>query len=338
MPDLSNWLWPALSALLAVLWLWTLLRQRREQGAPKPAGPLAHQRVEAEDLLKAAYAQQETEGPLNIDGLARAVGLSESLTRQGMDALLAFGWVEEDDQGHWWLTGEGEEHAQDLIRAHRLWESYLVEREGVPLEAVHAEAHRREHGMTPEEVERLDAELGHPAWDPHGHAIPSPKGRVPSSPGRPLSDEAESGSRVRVVCVDDEPASLLAQLVALGLQPGVDVKIVDVQPDLLRLQVDGDIVPLASAAARHIYVVPAPTLPLELGELPAGARARVVEIRGVGKHQRRMLDMGFVPGASVRVMREAPLGDPVEYIIKGAAVALRRREANTIMVEELESG
>jgi len=63
-----------------------------------------------------------------------------------------------------------------------------------------------------------------------------------------------------------------------------------------------------------------------------------VEVTGEGKHQRRMLDMGFVPGASVDVVRKAPLGDPVEYSVKGTAVALRQREASTILVEEVELG
>jgi ferrous iron transport protein A len=118
----------------------------------------------------------------------------------------------------------------------------------------------------------------------------------------------------------------------------VDIEVVDREPDLLRLQVDGHIVPLASAVAHQVSVIPAPALPLELGRLPAGIRARVVEITGGGKHQRRMLDMGFVPGASVAVMRKAPLGDPVEYRVKGTAVALRQKEANTILVEEVDSG
>jgi ferrous iron transport protein A len=48
-----------------------------------------------------------------------------------------------------------------------------------------------------------------------------------------------------------------------------------------------------------------------------------------------MLDMGFVPGAEVTVIREAPLGDPIEYRIKGTAVALRRKDADTVLVEEL---
>jgi Fe2+ transport system protein FeoA len=206
------------------------------------------------------------------------------------------------------------------------------------LQAAHAEAHRREHDMTPEELGRLDAELGHPAWDPHGHVIPGSGHRIPSPIGRPLSKLAKPGSRLRIVSLDDEPASLLAQLVALGLEPGVDVEVVDREPDLLRLQLNDISFPLASAAAQHVAVVPAPSLPVELGELPAGSRAQVVEIGGVGKHQRRLLDMGFVPGAGVSVIRKAPLGDPVEYQVKGTSVALRREDANTILVEELGHG
>jgi ferrous iron transport protein A len=121
----------------------------------------------------------------------------------------------------------------------------------------------------------------------------------------------------------------------MGLRPGVDVEVVERERDLVRLRLDGEVVPLAAAAARHVSVVPAPVLPVPLGELPVGSRAHVVEIRGTGKHQRRRLDMGFVPGAEVTVLRRAPLGDPIEYRIKGTAVALRRDDANTILVDEL---
>ncbi|MGC9336197.1 MAG: ferrous iron transport protein A, partial [Anaerolineae bacterium] len=165
--------------------------------------------------------------------------------------------------------------------------------------------------------------------------IPASGCRVPPAIGRPLSEEAQPGQRLRIVSLDDEPASLLAQLVALGLEPGIDVQVVDAGPGVLHLQFDGHSVPLASAAARHVCVMAAPTLPVKLGSLPAGSRAQVAEITGAGKHQRRLLDMGFVPGAEVAVMRKAPLGDPVEYGIKGTAVALRRDEADTVLVEEL---
>jgi len=104
---------------------------------------------------------------------------------------------------------------------------------------------------------------------------------------------------------------------------------------VLRLRLDGNIIPLASAAARHVSVVPTPVLPVPMGELPVGSQAWVVEIAGSGKHQRRMLDMGFVPGAEVNTVRRAPLRDPIEYRIKRTAVALRLKDADSVLVEEL---
>jgi len=334
--EFFDWFWPGLSLLLGVLWLWTLLRQRRTAPAAQaPTRELIHQAVEVEDALKAAYTLQEKRDAWSGKELAQSMGLSEAMSEKVAGALVAFGWAEEDAQGGMHLTETGEARARELIRAHRLWECYLVDREGMPLEKVHAEAHRREHETTPEELEKLDAGLGHPAWDPHGHAIPAPGCQVPSSLARPLLEEGMPGSRLRVVCLDDEPAPLLAQLVALGFKPGAEVEVLDREPDLLRVRLDGDVVPLAGAAARHVSVVPAPALPVPLGELPIGSQALVAEVQGGGKHQRRMLDMGFVPGAEVTVIRGAPLGDPIEYRVKGTAVALRREDADTVLVEEL---
>ena len=338
-PNLSRWFWPALSFLLAGLWLWTLLRHRRAARAARTSAPgLSVQPLEVEDVLKAAYALQEARS-WHAEELAHAMGLSEAIAGDVTGDLVASGWAEEDVQGGMHLTETGEARAWELIRAHRLWERYLVDREGMPLEAVHVEADRREHETTPEELERLDAGLGHPAWDPHGHAIPAPGCRVPSLAARPLLEEGTPGSRLRVICLDDEPAPLLAQLVALGLKPGVDVEVLEREPGLLRLRLDDEnVVPLAAAAARHISVVPAPALPVPLGELLVGSRARVAEVKGGGRHQRRMLDLGLVPGAEVTVMRKASLGDPVEYRIKGTAIAMRRTDADSVMVEEVRDG
>jgi len=339
MSNLWDWFWPSLSILLAVLWLWTLLGQHRASTAARPpATGQPRTPVEAEDALKAAYILQEGGSAWGSEELAQSVGLSRVMAGGVAGALIASGWAEEDVQGGIRLTEAGEARARELIRAHRLWERYLVDRESMPLDVVHAEAHRREHETTPEELERLDAELGYPAWDPHGHPIPAPRCQVPSSPGSPLLEEGTPGSRLRIVCLDDEPAPLLAQLIALGLKPGVDVEVLERDTDLLRLRLGGNTIPLALAAARHISVVPWSALPVPLGELPVGTQALVVEIGRHGKHQRRMLDMGFVPGAEVTVIREAPLGDPMEYRIKGTAVALRQQDANTVLVEKMTDG
>jgi len=335
----SQWFWPALAVLLAILWLYTALNRRRAAPATRPPGPApADWPVEAEDVLKAAYVLQPSGATCDRQELARSVGLPESLGPAVAAALVASDWGAEDAQGGLHLTAAGQARAQELIRAHRLWERYLVDREGMPLEAVHAEAHRREHETTPEGLEQLDAELGHPAWDPHGHAIPAPGHSVPSSSGRPLLEASGTQRRLRIVSLDDEPAPLLAQLVILGLRPGVDVEVLERLPHALQIRVNGSMVSLAAAAAEHIFVVPAPVLPIPMGKLEVGAQGRVVEVSGSGKHQRRMLDMGFVPGAEVNVIRRAPLGDPVEYGIKGTAVALRQTDADTILVEETNDG
>jgi len=331
-----HWFWPVLALLLAGLWLWTMLRLRRAtSGVRSLASGTVQRSVEAEDALKAVYSLQEAGSAWGSEELACSLGLPRALAGEIAGALITFGWAEEDAQGNVRLTAAGEARGRELIRAHRLWERYLADREGMPLEAVHAEAHRREHETSSEELERLDTELGHPAWDPHGHIIPAPGCPVPSPAARPLLEEGSPGSRLRIACLDDEPAALLAQLVALGLEPGVDIEVLEQEPGLLRLRLDEKIIPLAATAARHVSVVPAPVLPVPMGELPVGSQARVVEIAGGGKHQRRMLDMGFVPGAEVAVVRKAPLLDPTEYRIKGTAVALRRLDADTILVEEL---
>jgi Fe2+ transport system protein FeoA len=70
-----------------------------------------------------------------------------------------------------------------------------------------------------------------------------------------------------------------------------------------------------------------------LDSLPEGATALIVRVAGEGRLRRRLLEMGFVPGAEVRVFKRAPLRDPWEYAIKGSHVSLRREEAAKILVE-----
>ena len=71
---------------------------------------------------------------------------------------------------------------------------------------------------------------------------------------------------------------------------------------------------------------------LSLARLPIGAQARVIAINGSGAIARRLMEMGVVPGAPVRVIKAAPLGDPIEIRVRGYHLALRRTEAQTISV------
>jgi ferrous iron transport protein A len=76
-----------------------------------------------------------------------------------------------------------------------------------------------------------------------------------------------------------------------------------------------------------------PPSPLTLAELAPGSSARVLAVDPQSPIGRRLLDLGFVAGTAVQVLRRAPLGDPVEYELRGYRVCLRRTEALRIAVE-----
>ena len=72
---------------------------------------------------------------------------------------------------------------------------------------------------------------------------------------------------------------------------------------------------------------------IPLHKLKAGQKAVVVRVGGKGPARRRMMDMGLVPGSEVEVVRVAPLGDPIEFTVKGYSLSLRKSEAEAITVE-----
>ena len=77
---------------------------------------------------------------------------------------------------------------------------------------------------------------------------------------------------------------------------------------------------------------PEATDELSLARLPVGAQARVITVKGSGAIARRLMEMGVVPGAPIRVIKAAPLGDPIEIKVRGYHLALRRTEAQSIIV------
>lgn len=73
-----------------------------------------------------------------------------------------------------------------------------------------------------------------------------------------------------------------------------------------------------------------------LSDLKPGEKGIITKVAGTGSVRRRMLDMGLVKGTEVTVVRKAPLGDPVEFVLKGYRLSLRREEAKNVMVEVIK--
>ncbi|MFX1564028.1 MAG: ferrous iron transport protein A [Promethearchaeota archaeon] len=77
---------------------------------------------------------------------------------------------------------------------------------------------------------------------------------------------------------------------------------------------------------------------IPLNKLSIGDVAEVVTVQGTGQGQRRILDMGLVPGTKLKMVRTAPLGDPVEFIVRGYALTLRKQDAANVIVHIVEHG
>lgn len=124
------------------------------------------------------------------------------------------------------LTEGGNRVATQLIRKHRLWETFLVEKLQFSWDKVHDIAEQLEHIKAPELVEKLDDFLGNPKFDPHGDPIPDAEGKFTYRKQIQLSD-AEVGEWGVVVGVQEDSEKFLQYLDKQGLVLGARVKIAE---------------------------------------------------------------------------------------------------------------
>ena len=124
------------------------------------------------------------------------------------------------------LTSEGKKAALEVIRHHRLLETWLVQTLGYSWDEVHEEAERLEHVISEEFEQRIAAAMGHPLRDPHGELIPTADLKMPPEESTPLS-ALRPKQTAKVKCVKNADAKLLRHLENLGLVPGAQIKITD---------------------------------------------------------------------------------------------------------------
>lgn len=296
------------------------------------------ERVHTEDALKHLHDQEYLGKPSSIAGLAGTLELTRGRAVKLAAHLEELGLIHSDGVGLP-LTETGRSYALRVIRSHRLWERYLADRTSVKPADWHESAEQREHTLTPDAVTELDAQMGHPRYDPHGDPIPTADGELPPSSGVALT-ALEPGQRATVLHLEDEPREVYDRLVAAGLAPLMDIEIVEISPSHVRFVADGNKLTLEPVVATNITVEPrtgheAETSPAEtLTKLRPGESAEIVRISPAcqGAQRRRLLDLGLVPGTTVRAEFEGALADPMAYRIRGALIALRKNQAETIYI------
>ncbi|PBQ31154.1 iron-dependent repressor [Sphingobacteriaceae bacterium] len=125
------------------------------------------------------------------------------------------------------LTTKGEKTALDIVRKHRLWEVFLMEKLKFKWDEVHDIAEQLEHIKSDDLIDRLDVFLGKPKFDPHGDPIPDAKGHLNNIRAKPLSTFNSKGIFI-FMGVSEHSKSFLQHLTSIGLKIGDMIKVEEI--------------------------------------------------------------------------------------------------------------
>lgn len=201
-------------------------------------------RIQLEDTLKQAHRLQK-EGKLSLPALSAKLDFSKRRIKNYLQQLRKIKWL---DSSELKLTSKGMEEARRLIRAHRLWETYLVNQMGLSAEQIHEDAEKYEHLLTDEILDEVDKTLGFPTTDPHGSPIPSKIGL----PDFPLS-RLEIAQQA-IIAQHQINEHIVNQLWKLGLLPNTAFLVRQKDQETVAIEQNGKAIEVPRDLARRINV------------------------------------------------------------------------------------
>jgi DtxR family Mn-dependent transcriptional regulator len=298
------------------------------------------ERVQIENALKHIYDCEYKNISCTIHSIAGNLSIKSDRAAKLVSRLETIGLLTSNGEVLQ-LTPQGRSYALRVIRVHRLWERYLADETGLKEMDWHEVAEEKEHSLTPEQADKLAAQIGNPIFDPHGDPIPNSEGQLPELDSQPLTS-LKSGELGVIVHIEDEPKSIYSQLVAQGLHAGMQVKMIESNNERIKFIADLEECVLAPLFAANIAIKPIqPELEIKspfrtLSSLKIGEEGIVIGISKAcrGQQRRRLMDFGVVPGTKIIAELRSASGDPVAYQIRGAKVALRKPQADLIYIKD----
>ena len=203
------------------------------------------QKIQLEDTLKQLFKLHERES-ISFDNLLNRLTFSKAVLQKNLQKLSKDGFIQKNG-GSLALTMEGKSEANRLVRAHRLWETYLVQQMGLTEEQIHEEAEKYEHLLTDEILDEVDVTLGYPTMDPHGSPIPTRK----DHPDLPLYNLDINQKAV----IDPQQNELIStKLWKLGLLPETSFQVQSKDKEFVEILLKEDTVKIPIVLARQVNI------------------------------------------------------------------------------------
>jgi DtxR family Mn-dependent transcriptional regulator len=210
-----------------------------------------------EEYLQILFWLQEAGLPMTGANIARAMQLSAPTVHEMVGRLERDGYITRARDRTIAFTPAGAEHAEGIVRRHRLIERFLTDVLGIPWDEVHEEAERLEHAMSPVLETRMLAAIGDAKTCPHGHPIVAGARLA----GVPLAD-VQLGASVRVLRFENEAEDLLRYLKGSGLEPGLEGRLAARDGEQVVVEAaDGRRCAVTTSVAETVSVVSDPSPP-----------------------------------------------------------------------------
>lgn len=212
--------------------------------------------ISKEDYLSTIYKFRDKNGEIKPNLIAESLEISNAAVTDMLRRLSKDGFVIYKKYRGIKLTSEGENYAKNMIRRHRIWETFLHQVLGMPWDKVHDEAEKLEHSSSDELINRIEEFLNYPESDPHGYPIPDRKGKMPKHKNAIAISELYKNDRVEVIRVNDTHKGMLGYISKMGVELGKEIVIKDILKfdGSMLLKINNKDVNISKTIASNIFV------------------------------------------------------------------------------------
>lgn len=213
-----------------------------------------------ENYVKSIYALQErnASGEVSVNEIAERMQTKPATVTDMLRKLSEKELIHYEKYKKVKLSQGGMQQALQIVRKHRLWETFLYHTLHFSWDEVHEVAEQLEHIHSQKLITRLDEFLGFPKYDPHGDPIPTASGDMPATRAVLLSEVTIPATACRIVAVKDSSSAFLQQLKRFGLEIDVKIRIEERMPydNSLLIATTGEPFLISEKIAENILVMP----------------------------------------------------------------------------------